>query len=144
MTNTAPAAPKPGPRFDMPTIEAETQPFWNATREGKLMFSRCADCGKPHYYPRPFCPHCWSEAVSLEQASGRGTLYTWSTVYSNDLPPFKERLPYVAAIVDLEEGVRVSTNIVQCAPEDLKVGMAVQLVFEERTPEVTLALFKPA
>lgn len=138
------AAPKLSPRFDLPTIEAESQPFWSAVREGRLMIGRCNDCGRSHYYPRPFCPHCWSESVSLQAASGRGVLYTWSTIYSNDLPPFKERIPYVAAIVDLVEGVRLSTNIVQCEIADLKVGMPVEVVFEERTPEVTLALFRPA
>lgn len=131
------------PRFDLPTIEPETRPFWEAARNGILMVGRCADCRKPHYYPRPFCPHCWSEDVALEAASGRGTLYTWSTVHVNDLPPFNERLPYVAAIVDLEEGVRVSTSIVQCKPEDLVVGMPVEVFFEPCTPEITLAVFRP-
>jgi hypothetical protein len=140
----ASAATKAGPRFDLPTVEAESLPFWHAAREGRLMIGACADCTRLHYYPRPFCPHCWSEKVSLRPASGRGTLYTWSTIYMNDLPPFKERLPYVAAIVDLEEGVRVSTNIVECAVANLAVGMAVQLVFEHRTPELSLAVFKPA
>lgn len=143
-TKDSPIPPKAGPRFDLPTIESETQEFWSATQRGALMYAHCTDCGKPHYYPRPFCPFCWSENVNLKQAKGSGTLYTWSTVYSNDLPPFKERLPYVAAIVDLDEGVRLSTNIVQCPIEDLRVGMPVQVVFEERTPEVTVALFKPA
>jgi len=138
--STAPKAP----RFDLPTVEAETRPFWDAAREGRLMIGRCRGCGKPHYYPRPFCPSCWSEDVALEQASGRGTLYTYSIVFNNDLPPFNTRLPYVAAIVDLEEGVRVSTNIVECDAKDLKIGMAVKVEYREISPEITLPLFRPA
>ena len=140
----APATASQSPRYDLPTIEDETRPFWNAAREGRLLFGRCGGCGKAYYYPRPFCPHCWSEDVVLEQASGRGTLYTFSTVFINDLPPFNERLPYVAAIVDLEEGVRVSTNIVDVDPADLSIGMAVEVVFRAITPEITLPLFRPA
>ena len=131
------------PRFDLPTIEAESRPFWDALKAGRLMIGSCKGCGKSHYYPRPFCPHCWSEDVALVAASGRGTLYTWSTIHVNDMPPFKEWLPYVAAMVDLEEGVRVSTNIVGCDPSDLKVGMGVTLDFAEVTPEITKAVFRP-
>lgn len=138
------ASAPPSPRFDLPTIEGESRPFWDALKAGQLMIGTCADCGKVHYYPRPFCPHCWSEAVSLTPASGKGTLYTYSVVHMNDLPPFREWLPYVAAVVDLEEGVRLTTNIVGCDPADLKVGMAVEVEFTEVTPEITKAVFRPA
>jgi uncharacterized OB-fold protein len=131
-------------RFDLPVIEDENRPFWEAARAGRLLIGRCRACGQPHYYPRPFCPLCWSEDVVHQDACGRGTLYTYSTVYTNDLHPFNERLPYVAAIVDLEEGVRVSTNIVDCDPADLAVGMAVTLTFREAGPELTLPVFRPA
>lgn len=132
-----------GPRFDLPVIEAETRPFWDAVREGRLLIGKCNSCAQVHFYPRPFCPHCWSEDVQLQEASGRGTLYTYSTVYMNDLMPFKERLPYVAAMVDLEEGVRVSTNLVDCDPADLKIGMAVTVTYREISDEVSLPLFRP-
>ena len=138
-----PSAPK-GPRFDLPVIDEETRPFWNAAREGRLVIGHCNSCGKPHYYPRPFCPHCWSEDVVLKDASGRGTVYTYSTIYVNDMPPFNERLPYVAAMVDLEEGVRVSTNIIDCDTADLKIGMKVSVTYREVTPELTIPVFRPA
>src|SRR3979411_2257254 len=89
-------------RRDLPSIEAESRPFWDAAREGRFLIARCGSCGKAHHYPRPFCPFCWSEDVSWEDASGQATLYTYSTVYTNDLPPFSERLPYIAAVVDLD------------------------------------------
>jgi len=139
MTNVA-----SGPRFDLPTIEDESRPFWNALKERVLLIGKCGACAEVHYYPRPFCPHCWSEDVSLIRASGRGTLYTYSVVYVNDQPPFNSQLPYVAAMVDLDEGVRVTTNIVGCDHADLRIGMKVAIDFEEVTPDVSKAVFRPA
>ncbi len=132
------------PRFDLPTIEDETRPFWDALREGRLMIARCGACGKVHYFPRPMCPSCWSEDVSLVEVTGRGTLYTWSTVYVNDLPPFNTKVPYVAAQVDLEEGVRLTTMVVDAAPQDLEIGMKLQVVFEAISDDVTIPVFAPA
>jgi uncharacterized OB-fold protein len=132
------------PRFDLPTIEGESQPFWDAASEARLLICRCNACGEAFHYPRPFCPTCWSEDIAWEEASGRGTLYTYSTVFVNDLPPFKERLPYVAAAVDLEEGPRIMTNIVDVEPGDLEVGMAVEVTYRELTPDVSAPVFRPA
>lgn len=131
------------PRFDLPTIEDETHPFWDALREGRLMVAQCGSCGKVHYYPRPMCPSCWSEDVSLVEVTGRGTLYTWSTVYVNDLPPFNTKVPYVAAQVDLDEGVRLTTMVVDAAPQDLEIGMRLQVVFEAISDDVTIPVFAP-
>jgi uncharacterized OB-fold protein len=136
--------PATKPRFDLPTIEPETRPFWEAAKDGRLLIGRCRPCAKAYYYPRPFCPTCWSEDVELVEASGRGAVYTYSTVFMNDLPPFNERLPYVAAMVDLEEGVRISTNLVDCEPKDLRVGMAVEVTFQPISPEVSIPVFRPA
>jgi uncharacterized protein len=116
-------------RADIPTIDAASAPYWEAAKQGRLLIAECAACGKVHHYPRPFCPHCWSEDVHPVQASGNGTLYTYSTVYVNDLAPFKERLPYVAAIVELAEGPRLMTTIEGAHPGDLRVGMPVTAVF---------------
>jgi uncharacterized OB-fold protein len=132
------------PRFDLPTIDEDTAPWWQATRESRLLVKRCAECGRAHFYPRPFCPHCWSENVDWEQVSGRATLYTWSVVHVNDLPPFGERVPYVAAIVDLAEGPRMMTNVVDCDPADLAVGMELEVTYREETDDVTLPVFRPA
>ena len=128
---------------DIPTIDAASAPYWAAARQGQLLISECAACGRVHHYPRPFCPFCWSEDVRPVQASGAGTLYTYSTVYVNDLAPFKERLPYVAAIVELDEGPRMTTNMT-VPQEQLKVGMPVTVVFDDVTKDHTLVKFKPA
>ena len=73
-------------RFDLPAPDDETEPFWAAARDRRLLIKRCADCGAAHFYPRPFCPRCWSANVSWEEASGDAVLYTWSVVHQNDLP----------------------------------------------------------
>ncbi|MDQ1737142.1 MAG: uncharacterized protein QOH56_3393 [Pseudonocardiales bacterium] len=93
------------------------------------MIASCGACSKVHHYPRPFCPHCWSEDVHPVEATGSGTLYTYSIVYVNDLAPFKDRLPYVAAIVALDEGPRLMTTIEGADPGDLQVGMPVTAAF---------------
>ena len=116
-------------RSDRPTIDAASAPFWEAARQGVLLIAQCGGCGKRHHYPRSFCPFCWSGDVQPVRASGHGTLYTFSTVYANDLPPFRDKLPYIAALVDLDEGPRLMTTIEGCRPADLRVGMPVTAVF---------------
>ncbi len=133
------------PRFDLPTPDEETEPFWSGVNEDVLRIKRCRDCGRSHFYPRPFCPHCWSGAVEWYEASGRATLYTWSVVHNNDLPPFNERLPYVAALVDLEEGPRMMTNVVECSFDELTADMPLEVVYEQVSddPLVKLPRFRP-
>jgi uncharacterized protein len=131
-------------RFDLPVADDDTRPFWDAARDRKLLIKRCADCGRAHFYPRRFCPWCWSEAVHWEEASGRAVLYTWSVVHHNDLPPFPDRLPYVAAVVDLAEGPRMQTNVVDCDADALSVGMALRVAYRDLAEEVTIPVFVPA
>ena len=131
-------------RFDLPQPDLETQPFWDATREGRLLIKHCNACGEHHFYPRPFCPTCWSDDVEWVEASGRASLYTWSVVYRNDLPPFGERVPYVAAVVDLAEGPRMMTNVVDCEFDALAVGMHLDAVFHPISDDVTIVQFRPA
>ena len=89
------------------------------------------------------CPPCGDDRIEAELLERRGTLYTFSTVFVNDLPPFGGQVPYVAAVVDLDEGPRVMTNIVQCDPAALEVDMPVEVVFEDLTPDITVARFRP-
>ncbi len=128
---------------DVPVLDEETRPFWEAAKERRLLIRSCAGCGRPHYYPRPFCPFCWSEQVSWVPASGRATLYTYSVVHVNDLPPWNERVPYVAAVVELAEGPRMMTNLVGCDPDQLEVGMALEVDFRD-DGEVAVPVFRPA
>jgi uncharacterized OB-fold protein len=118
-------------RYDLPTPDLETQPYWDAAREGKLLIKRCGACGRAHFYPRPFCPFCWSEDVSWEEASGTATLYTFTIVRRNDLPPFPDRVPYVAAVVDLAEGPRMMTNIEGSEHDEIEIGMQLRVAFRD-------------
>ena len=129
---------------NIPTPDAETQPYWDAAKDGKLLIRRCNACQRAYFYPRDFCPTCWSEDVAWEEASGRATVYTFSVVRRNDLPPWPERVPYVAAVVDLEEGPRMMTNIEGCAPEDVFVGMPVVVDFRVESDDITAPVFRPA
>jgi uncharacterized OB-fold protein len=127
----------------LPTVEPETQPFWDAAAEERLLIQRCDDCGRWQYYPRPFCKVCWSGNVSWAQASGRATLYTFSIVRRNDLPPFDQRVPYVAAVVDLEEGPRMVSEVVDCALDAIEIGMPLEVTYRDLTDDLKLPVFRP-
>jgi uncharacterized OB-fold protein len=131
-------------RTDLPTIEDETREYWDAAADGRLLIARCGSCERVHHYPRVMCPFCWSEDVTAVEASGRATLYTYSTVYVNDLPPFSGRLPYTAAVVDLEEGPRLMTTIVGAEPSQLRIGMPLLAQALQITDGVTTFAFRPA
>jgi len=131
-------------RFDLPTPDLETQPFWDACREGRFLLRHCNTCGRDHSYPRPFCPFCWGDDVVWKEASGRATLYTYSIVRQNDLPPFPERVPYVAAVVELEEGPRVMTNLEGVEFDAIEIGMDLAVDFRPISDDVTIPVFRPA
>src|ERR1700712_1147499 len=131
-------------RADLPTVDDDSRVYWDAYREKRFLIAKCGACDRVHHYPRPICPFCWSDDVSPSEASGRATLYTYSTVFVNDLAPFKERLPYVAAMVELDEGPRVMTTVVGCDPADLRVGMALTVDFQSLTEELDAPVFRSA
>ncbi|MBO1337679.1 Zn-ribbon domain-containing OB-fold protein [Streptomyces sp. VRA16 Mangrove soil] len=126
--------PSGGARFDVPEPDAFTRAYWDAAAEGTLLLRHCAACGRSHHYPREFCPYCWSEDGAWRPASGRASLYTWSVVHRNDLPPFGTRTPYVAAVVDLAEGPRMMTEVVECEAAALRVGMELAVTFRDGVP----------
>ncbi|WP_415950033.1 Zn-ribbon domain-containing OB-fold protein [Streptomyces sp. KLOTTS4A1] len=140
---SASAAAPASVRYDLPEPDAFTEPYWAAAAEGRLLLRHCRDCSRTHHYPREFCPHCWSENVVWEQASGRATLYTWSVVHRNDLPPFGTRTPYAAAVVDLAEGPRMMTEIVDYEERALAIGMPLEVAFRE-AEGFRVAVFRPA
>ena len=127
----------------LPVMDAESAPFWAGTKQHKLLIRHCNACGRSHFYPRHSCPHCWSDNCEWRPSSGRGRIYSYTVIHHNDVLPFKERLPYIVALIDLEEGVRVTTNIVEGTPEVMHVGMPVEVVYEHVSDEVTLPQFRP-
>ena len=115
-----------------PVPDAFTAPWWAACRDRRLMVRQCAECGRPHFPPRPACPSCWSEDVEWRDTAGTGTIYTFSVVRENDLDPFAQALPYVAAIVELDEGPRLMTTLVDSPAGAIRVGANVTVTFVDR------------
>ena len=107
-----------------------------------MMLNLCTACGRNSLYVRPFCPHCWSEDVTLTPASGRARLYTWSVVHQN-AAPFDAHTPYVVAMVDLLEGPRLMTVIEDCRFEKLRPGMGLAIAFRDDDGFV-VPVFRPA
>jgi hypothetical protein len=105
---------------------------------------KCRSCGTVFYYTRAFCPEDLSTDLEWVKCSGKGTVYTYTATYQNQSPGFRNNLPYIMAYVELEEGVRMLTNIIDCKPEDVKIGMPVEVTFEDATPEISIPLFRPA
>ncbi len=132
---------EPGRPLPQPT--PETQHFWDGAKAGELRLQRCDDCAHVYFPPRPFCPECGSRSVSVFPASGRATLYSY--VIHHRAPPGFEA-PYAIAVVELEEGPRMMTNIVDTpqTPEALQLDMALEVAFEAMNDEISLPLFRPA
>jgi uncharacterized protein len=131
-------------RSHLPIADAETAPYWDAAKEGRLRIKRCIPCDRPFFYPRTYCPKCGSSETTWIDASGRGTIYSYTVIAHTDVQPFNDWLPYVVALVELDEGPRLVTNIVGAAPSDVKVGQRVEVIFERIDDEVTLPKFRPA
>jgi uncharacterized OB-fold protein len=117
-----------------PSPTLETEPFWQAAADGKLLLPRCNSCDAVIWYPRRFCPSCHRvDDVSWFEASGRGTVYSF-TVVRQAPGPWKAAVPYVIAYVELDEGPRILTNVVGCDADDVSIGQRVETVFD-RSPE---------
>ncbi len=128
----------------LPAPDPESAPFWNACREHKLKIMKCTSCGKPRFPATSFCPHCQSSDHEWVEASGTGKVFSWIVV-RHPVPKdvYMEDVPYTVALVELDEGVRMPTNIVDCAPEDVSANMRVQVKFRDVTDEITLPVFAP-
>jgi len=127
----------------LPTITPETRHFWEGTRCGELRLQRCAACKHVYFPPRPFCTRCGSREVAVFRASGRATLYSY-VIHHRPAPGFVP--PYSIAVVQLEEGPRMMTNIVavQQTPDALQLDMPLEVVFQRASDEIFLPLFRPA
>ena len=124
-----------------PGVTLETQPFWDATREGRLVLPRCDDCEYVIWYPRRFCPACGSRNVSWFDAAGTGTVYTY-TIVTKGTGSYRDAGPYVVAFVELDEGPRLMTNIVDTPTDSVAVGQRVTVVFTPTEDGTALARFR--
>jgi uncharacterized OB-fold protein len=121
-----------------------SRPFWEGTKQGKLLVKTCGACGHVDHPPYLFCTACGSEEAGWVEASGRATLHAYA-VNTYGVPfPFMEDLPYVTALIDLPEGPRMISNVVDCAPDELKNGMELEVVFVKATNDIVLPKWRPA
>lgn len=131
---------KPGKLIPVPT--PETAPFWEGCKKSELRLQRCAGCGHLQFPPQSFCAACLGERLVWVKATGRGTVLSYTVVHWSPNPAYAADAPYVLALIALEEGPRMLTNIVSCAPTDVRIGMTVAVTFEPCTEEIALPKFR--
>lgn len=125
-----------------PAPDGDTRPFWEAAQRGRLQIQQCRSCRRHIFYPRVVCPHCMSDQIDWITASGRATVYSYTVVHRAPAE-FRDEVPYVVALVELDEGVRMMTRLVDCRPQDVSIGMALEVDFRPLTAEIALPYFRP-
>jgi len=130
----------------LPAPSPETQRFWDGCKRHEFWLPFCRPCQKAYWYPRDFCPTCGSRDVEWRRSKGRGKLYTYAIHYRAFHPAWNNEVPYITAMIDLEEGVRIFSNLIGIEPDPkaIRCDMPVELVWDDVTPEVTLPKWKPA
>ena len=128
----------------LPTPKPWSKPFWQGCKRHELLIQQCQDCKTNFLYPKLYCPNCLSPNIAWVKSSGRGKIYTFTTVYNYAPTDFMEDVPYTVAVIRLEEGVQLMSNLIGCAPEQIRCDMDVEVVFDDVTEDFTLPKFKPA
>ena len=128
----------------VPSPTPDTQPYWTGLMEGRLCLQACADCGKVRHYPRPVCDACYSMNVKWIEASGNGTVHSWTITHYAFHPGFKGDLPYILVTVDLAEGVRMNAQVRGIKESDLRIGLPVKVGYDRVKDDLTLPVFELA
>lgn len=129
----------------LPAPDPATREYWEAAKNGELRMPRCADCGKFHFYPRTLCPHCGSVKLEWQRCSGRGEVYSYTVVHRAPSPAFDAEVPYVVAVIALEEGPHLMSSVINMTPDAVRIGQKVQVSFKDTgNGEVMLPVFGPA
>jgi uncharacterized protein len=126
-----------------PPMTPETSPFWRAAAAGSLALPRCNECERLIWYPREFCPHCGADQVTWTTLTGRGHIYSYTVIRRAPHPAFAGSVPYALAVVELEEGARMMTNVVSDDLDDLAIGMALTAVYDRVSDECGIVRFRP-
>jgi uncharacterized OB-fold protein len=129
------------PPDDLPDFHL---PFWEALKRHELSLQKCEDCGTLRYIPAELCPRCQSEHSAWTPVSGKGQVYTYTVIHRGPTPAYQADAPYVIAHVELDEGPRLISNLVGCAPGEVRIGMPVEVVYEDVSEDWTLFRFAPA
>ena len=128
----------------LPIPDEDSQAYWDGARRHELTIIRCQDCGNYIHYPKARCPKCLSTNVAPSVVSGRGRIYSFSIVHAKLAPGFDPPFPVVLVELEEQKDVRIVSNLVDCPLDEIEIGMPVEAVFEDVTPETTLPLFRPA
>lgn len=125
-----------------PVANADSLPYWNAARERRLVIRKCHSCGEVHFMPRHLCPHCWSDQLEWVEASGGGEVHSFSVIRRASDPAFADKVPYVVALIELDEGVRMMANILGEDAMSVEIGDRVHVDFEDRGDGALLPQFR--
>ena len=125
----------------LPAVDADSRPFWDAAREGRLLIQRCTDCGLAQFFPRSRCVRC-DGGVEWAEAAGDGTVYSYTVVHRAPHESLAPLVPYVVALVDLSEGVRMMSRLRGVSADEARIGLPVQVAFERLTDEISLPVFE--
>jgi uncharacterized protein len=130
----------------MPSANADTAGWWEAASEHRLVVQECASCGQVRHPPGPVCPNCRSQEAVWKDLAGTGRVYTYTVVRQAFVPALADKIPYVVVAVELDgaQGVRMVSNLVDVDPQEVEVGMAVDVVWEDMGPQLALPRFRPA
>ncbi|HLN16285.1 MAG TPA: OB-fold domain-containing protein [Acidimicrobiales bacterium] len=129
--------------FPKPPPTGDGVPFWAYAREHELRVQRCRDCGLHRFHPRPRCPRCRSEAADWVPCRGTGSVFSYTICYPPVLPAYASSVPYNVAVIELDEGPLMVSNVVDCPNEELEVGLPVEVCFVDVDEELTLPQFRP-
>jgi len=131
-------------RLPLPRIGGSSADFYGFCRKHELRFQRCTECGTWRHIPRDMCAKCGSLKLEWARSSGKGSLFSWTTAVQPMMPQFADKVPYSPVIVELAEGVRMVTWLTDVKPEELKLGMPLEVEFDDVTPEISLPKFRRA
>ena len=126
----------------LPEMQGNSKEFYEWCRRGDLRFQRCSDCQAWRHVPREMCAKCGSDEWKWVKSSGKGTVFTWTVAARAMHPAFVDAVPYAPVIIEMDEGVRLVSELIDCEPADLEVGMRVEVAFAKVSDEVTLPKFR--
>ena len=127
----------------LPRITEDAAPYWEGLRNNELCYQTCTKCGASIFPPRYICPYCLSSELEWQKSIGRGKIYSFSTLYRAPYEALKDKLPYTVAIIELDEGFFMFSEVVECSPSQIEIDMPVEVVFHKVNEEVTLPKFRP-
>jgi hypothetical protein len=130
-------------RKPLPGVLPESEEYWKAAKRHELVFQKCRSCGQEIYFPRLICHKCLSGDLEWFRSSGQGIVYSYTIIHQVSHESFAQDVPYVYAIIELLEGIRMISNIINIDPHQVKIGMKVKTVFEDVTGEITIPRFEP-